>query len=228
MKNLISVVAIIAALSTRSYAGQITYGFSFPDSFGHTLTGTIVTDGTIGDLQRANIIGWTESNYVGSTLEAHVAPFVPNPTLDLQVQGVLQATSTYLALLPPLLPSIGEETVDSAGLSGDNFSLIFRNTESISSLDPGNPISGQQVDSSPVGIGGDTSLEQYHWSTSAPGENVTFVIATVVATPEPSSLILAALGLAALLAYRWRRYPFTPLQKAAKLRLSEVRTHRNA
>jgi hypothetical protein len=205
VKKLILLFAIMA-FSMSADASQIVYEYSFPtDSLGHTTTGTIVTDGTIGDLQRANIIGWTQSVYVGSTLTSHVGPFVPNPTLNLDVQGVLRATSTYLELPPPLLPSVGHENVTYATFTGDNFSLRFSNTESVSTLDPTNPVSTQQLDSSPVGLGGDTTPWQYHWSTSAPGENVTFIIATVASVPEPSSMMLAGLGLAALLAYRWRR-----------------------
>jgi hypothetical protein len=204
VKIFIASLAIMIALSVRSYAGQIVYGFAYPDSYGNSMTGTITTDGTIGDLQLANIIGWTEQVYTGPNFLSGAAPYVPNSTLDLQVQGVLEATLTYLSLPASLTPPIGQDTQSTATISGDNYSIRFANGVLNSGPYAGNPVSVQSVNSVLTPPGG-TPQPLYSWNASAPGENDFFVFATAIATPEPSSLVLAALGLAALLAYRWRR-----------------------
>ena len=97
-------VAVVACLEVYAVtpavrAGQITYNIqNYPaDQSGHTLSGTITTDGTTGALAPGNILSWTY------TLDAGTGnAFTYSGTgANASINGDIEASQTQITLAQP-------------------------------------------------------------------------------------------------------------------------------
>jgi hypothetical protein len=184
----------VAVLATSSAKADITYNLqSYPaDQNGHTLSGSITTDGVIGTLSTSDIKSWT--------VTIDTTTFSSTSTLAITtLQGSnLTATATEITL------SAGTGTT----APGDEaFLLLHANPD-------GSPATADDLRYNRTEL----TIPDYDgatnnttdWSTSSPAMGGTdpWVIATAASTvvPEPSTAIVAVFGAVAFLAYGWSRY----------------------
>ena len=178
---------ILLVLPQIAEAGDITYSIQdYPaDQNGATLSGTIVTDGTIGDLAATDISSWT---------------FTITPVGGSPFTYSSSDTGGSTMLLGQVVASQTDITIASANAQTSNtlrFSIqrAARNElEYTRILDGTNQYTG----------GADDKIV---WSTSDPNMGGTdpWVIATAGSVPEPSSLIFGGLGAFVAIAYNLAR-----------------------
>jgi hypothetical protein len=147
-----------------------------------TATGTITTDGKLGNLTDADIIGY-DGNPIPNTVD------VNNP-ITVTANGLF-ATGSALSLLP------GGELMINSRVVLDGTFTVANDTYTFTAVTNG-------VTWSDGGGKSGYGTVSYHFSgTTYVTPGAPLVIAT--AAPEPSSLGLAAFGGLALLAWRCRR-----------------------
>ncbi|MGO9110220.1 MAG: hypothetical protein ACLP9L_13425 [Thermoguttaceae bacterium] len=196
------VVSIVASASAAvARADDITYNIvDYPanevltSSNGTaTIAGTIITDGTLGPLSAADIVGGTLSftDPIENLTVSHSAWFGP--------MSGLQATATELVLTPgtsssfslgtPAVPGTYEAAVQYENVPGDG---EYRGDLTVNP--PPLPVILASFDSAPVPT-----------TPGSIGANANWIIATV---PEPGALSLlatAAVGLVGLVSWQSRR-----------------------
>jgi hypothetical protein len=191
-------LALLAAFSlARPCSADITYTLSDYSALesGYTLTGSITTDGNFGTIVAGDIESWTftatdgETTYTVSSNDAYAS---------LGVDG-LQASATALTMGIPTPASTGEAALDlyaygESYLSYQRYTNYYGFlTQDTYSFD--NPSQNSVWTNQTNGSNGLTL-----------GANDPWTIATApAAVPEPSSLVMAGLGLAGLAGYGWRR-----------------------
>jgi hypothetical protein len=176
-----------AAIAPRSaHAGDITYSLAnyTSDQAGHSVSGSITTDGVIGTLTDSDILSWTVT--IDSTT------FTSNDAgAAIDQSGILTATPTSLDL--PMVPT---------GSGNGNDLQLFTQPGAT----PLDLINWAQLDSdrSPSGYTGVISATPL-WATDNPVLNGTepWVIASIstAAVPEPSSAVLAVIGAVTIVGY---------------------------
>jgi hypothetical protein len=158
-----------------------------------TVSGTIITDGTIGPL--------SESNIIGGTFSLTSPNFGVSGTASFGVPIGLEATPTQLLLDPGVDSSfsIGTTYVYYDGETGVmGAQVVYEN-------DPG---SGQYYSSAGGSFGTMSFVFPSFDSAPVPttqgsiGANASWVVATV---PEPSTFVLFCIGAVSLAAHAWRR-----------------------
>jgi hypothetical protein len=193
-------LALLAAFSlARPCSADITYSFSDYSALegGYTLTGSITTDGTIGAITGRDITSWNFSITNGTNTYAASGNSVD---FSSSGSGYLQATSTAITMA---IPS-----------SGNNIDLQFQEEQENDlsvTYERANNLFGETFDAyqaynEPNGPN-NYFFNNLHYSNNLSlGANNPWTIATAsAAVPEPSSLVMAGLGLAGLAGYGWRR-----------------------
>jgi hypothetical protein len=187
-------LAVVAVASpSAALAAPITYDLiPVPLTEDFTLTGTVTTDGTIGNLVRGNFLSWSlHMQQTVAPFESHSATGdIPRPFAHT---GLVTATQTSLSL--PWATTNSNDMVGTTLVFGDlnrdpmsaRFQAItFRGTWYTS-------VTGTFVP-------GEPHTEFIFYTTLPPSP---FVFAVVV--PEPSALVLAALGMASITTMGWRK-----------------------
>ena len=205
----LSIVMLVLGLPTAiARADDITYNIvdypaneSDQTSAGtDTISGTIITDGTIGPLSTANIIGGTFS-FTGpyGTLTGPVTVFDPiglqaTPTQLLLSPGSDSHVdiSTTESNLPTTYPPAVQGLLGMADVEYQNYPGDSTYGGSVAAdLPPPSLWFGALFRSSPVPT-----------TPGSIGANSSWVVATV---PEPSTFVLFCIGAVCLAAHAWRR-----------------------
>jgi PEP-CTERM motif len=185
MKKQFGIIVGILMLvgSGQVMAGNITYDLvSYPTvQGGYNLTGTVTTDGTLGNLSSANIVSW--SWQAGSVWSASSA----NPRASVYIDGTVIATPTSIYLPSPFTGGasfVGFELYDYRGdFQEDRWNYG----------PSGNYVNVySEMTWTPPGQSSDT---KWFYETSLGGPVAStdpWVIATAV--PEPATLLLLTLG----------------------------------
>jgi len=179
-------LCMLLVVSQRTKAGMIYDLQNYPaDQNGHTLSGTITTDGTIGTLQLSNIKSWNVT--IDATDKFSSQDFPANTYF---AGTGLIATPTELTLATP---TSGQNSLYLSSSPGGRFSDVFWRRL--------------------PGAGHDSYSAEYHapdlstylWSTSPPqmGGTDPWVLAEAqtTAVPEPAALVLAGSAIVCGLAY---------------------------
>jgi hypothetical protein len=203
-------ICFVALVAASARAGPITYdlgAFQVSGTYGWgdaylgfidqqpanlLLTGSVTTDGVLGALAETDIISW---NFTVADLPTGGAVFAVSSSeyqTFASMRGNLLATPSTLSL-----PALGDSLSLTARFFVGGTSDVFLSQEiAITAANYGLEITlGSKFEES----GAETIAD----STTAFPIGAPLVIATVA--PEPSTLILAALGGLALLAWRRRR-----------------------
>ena len=121
-------LCLLLAVPRTTRAGQITYDLqNYPaDQNGHTLSGTITTDGTIGTILGQNIVSWNVTidatdNFSSLTLEHDTVPL-----------GMI-ATPTELTLPPPLTTGQDSLLLNSTSEGGLYSSILWGRSSGLDS-----------------------------------------------------------------------------------------------
>jgi PEP-CTERM motif len=189
---------MLVAVPHVGNAGDITYSIQnyLADQDGTTLSGTITTDGMIGDLAESDILSWSYTMTPPTGAPVTASSSFPQAGLELDGSVVASATSITIAV-----PSAGSYNALNFGSDigpGSSFVEYYRGTTS-----------GTYYRAGATGLGG--------WTTNDPAMGGTdpWVIAEVSSVPEPSSLTLAGSSTACGLAFavarkRRRKRPASP------------------
>ncbi len=205
-------IALLLAVPRLAEAGPITYTIvNYPaDENGATLSGSITTDGTFGDLAKADITSWTftitPSGGMAETASSSDAKS------NVGITGDVVASQSSITLAGPTMLSsdnILQLVVQGNGTSGGYKLSYHRN------LNAEDFASGTFQ-----GIANTQNI----WLTGSPSMGGTdpWVIATAV--PEPSSLILAALGALGVIGCRLPRKRMPVRAASADVGEAEVMT----
>jgi hypothetical protein len=158
------------------------------DQNGFTLSGEIVTDGTLGNLSPSNITSWTYTITSSTTSATHSGT---GPS-GVAITGDVVATSTQITLAqPPLMDETATENTFLFGpdLSNGGTSIEYDRVTA--------PFSSSGIYVSPTAGTSD-------WIFSNTGGPLSghdpWLIATV---PEPSAAILGVIGAVSGIAYGW-------------------------
>ena len=194
MKHFILVWAALAFLlggivPAAVQAGTIAYDIqNYPaEQNGHTLSGLIITDGTIGALATSNILSWTVTIDSSITFSGGAS--------SAGIVGDVEASATQITMAqPPASPGLIGHTELFLGSDASHFLLWVRNT----APPPGGAHINvyKAVNGDPLNPVWDTNPEDSLGGTDP------WVIAE---NPEPASLTLMSVGGVALLGYGWRR-----------------------
>jgi hypothetical protein len=180
----------VAAVVSNATASDVTYNIvDYPANEGtNTISGTIITNGTIGSLAAANIIGGTFSISEGDG-ELISGPAEFNNPIDLQ------ATATALLLNPGSDSSFWISTTQS-----DQSWTAWADYEN----DPSSSLFSGGLTAEPPAILTVDLFDSYPVPTTpgSIGANSAWIIATV---PEPSAFALLGIGAIGLAAFFWRR-----------------------
>jgi hypothetical protein len=171
---------LLLAVPRTTRAGSIIYDIqNYPSQQnGHTLEGTITTDGQIGPLAFSDITSWSV------TIDNTITFRSTDAGSSTVLLGDVQATSTSITLSAPA--SINPNYLSLGDLQGI--------------------LSWQRAAGTTLGIYGAIYVPVGNlWTTTSTtlGGNDPWVIAAV---PEPSSLWMAVSGISASLAYGWFRH----------------------
>jgi hypothetical protein len=179
----LALVALIG-LGATSKANSITYDFVNYGSLqnGYSLSGTITTNGTIGELDSSEISSWTFTLTKGSTT---ITKSSTDPEAYVVIVGDVEASSTAITMAIPEGYTQLEFTSDY--LLYDRF-----NVPEIESYDTYES-SGQFTNDTNDG------------NTLTLGENNPWTIATATAVPEPSSIVTAGIAVASGMVVAVRR-----------------------
>jgi hypothetical protein len=192
----IGLLSFVLGVASLCSGATITYDVNQTIGAG-SVTGDIVTDGTIGSLTPAtNFVDWNLLMDDGTSTVDLLGPLSGSNSVlvDFTGAGNVSATATQLSFnfsgAPGTNPFDVNEFYFATTSSFNPFeqsSLCFQSTPSTFGCGP--PSSGETLE-----VNGDSPL-----STSLSG---TQVIGTAVATPEPSYVALQGAGILALLAFR--------------------------
>lgn len=219
MKQAILSAIALACLWSTSHAATITYQLEQHPEYqnGFTLSGSITTDGTMGQIVQGNIMSWNWSVSKGSVVMDQLS------SSDLNAEAApigLIASSTTLTIPEPVS---GEQRSlllcirTGIGIGGGVSNIL----EWINGNGPG---TGDIYSANPQ------SPEFWNYGAPSPmelnmGDGTTFLIASVAtqAVPEPASLVMMSLGVAAVVAMAWRHSGFSLFSRAARISLSSTR-----
>jgi hypothetical protein len=178
-----------AVLATSSAKADITYSLqNYPaDQDGHTLSGTITTDGHIGPLSSSDIKSWTVT--IDSTTFASTDP---QASVEIPDTKAVLASSTAITI-----------AFDPVG--APNFNYFSLSSEPDGTMATLSSLSYERDDTERT-YAAFLNNGPFLWLTDDPhmGGTDPWVIAAVV--PEPSTAIVAAFGAVAFLAYGWFRH----------------------
>jgi hypothetical protein len=189
------VACFCGCVVTDGRAGMITYDIqNYPtQQGGHTLSGQITTDGTIGALTASEIHSWTWTIDAGTT---H-AFTVSGTGADVTILGDVEASPTQITLAQPAAPPTGSSENELI-LSGATSNVDLKWERLTLDTGPGTFEDANLYLAANGNTLWDTQPEPFLPSIFSP-----WVLAE--ATPEPASLTLLGLGVAGIAAYRWRR-----------------------
>jgi hypothetical protein len=184
-QTLIGIVSflMLVAFPHIGNAGDITYTIQnyLADQNGATLSGTITTDGVIGNLAQGDILSWSYT--ITGDGESPVTVTSSDPFAGVEVDGSVVASATSITIaVPPVVPE--NQLILDASTGSTAVELGY--VRLADDLGGGG------------GYRGDALGTTAGWDTTNPSMGGTnpWVIAEVSSVPEPSSLTLAGLGLA--------------------------------
>jgi hypothetical protein len=213
---------VLLATTSNASGGNITYNFvDYPanetDLLTHgtdTISGTIITNGKIGLLTTADIVGgtFTYTNPVRGS-----DSFSVNGSIN-RLAGVSASSSSITLAGPFGFGNLTNEFVLSSTVGPRNVAVFWQRAETAqggsSSPSYQNSLRGSVSTTRSTGGGGVivTYLSQFGASDQAPpgasallGGTDPWVIATNAPVPEPSSTVLLCAGVATFLVYGWRK-----------------------
>jgi hypothetical protein len=180
-----SIVMLIASQCIAE-AGQITYSIQnyLADQQGATLSGTITTDGVIGNLAATDILSWNWTiTPLGGTPYTLSSSDIGTKVL---LEGVVVASQSNITIALPTQDFVDNAlALEALNAGGITTSYI----DYLRGLPVGSPFNEY------IGV---TSVGADVWANFNPvmGGTNPWVIAAASAVPEPSSLALAGLGAA--------------------------------
>ncbi len=191
-------LCLLLVVPPTTRAGQIIYDIqNYPaDQNGHTLSGTITTDGVIGTLTSADIKAWTVT--FDNTYTFRLSDVGSGTT----VIGDVQATAQTITIGPA--PSSGGSDF---GMYSGPFPAYGNGVASVFYIRlnaPPYPLPEYEAGYPPI------STAALLWDTLNPNMGGTepwvIAVAPASAVPEPSSLWLLGTAISAGLAYGWSRH----------------------
>ncbi|MGA2704220.1 MAG: hypothetical protein ABSH35_24380 [Isosphaeraceae bacterium] len=162
------------------------------DQNGHTVSGTIATDGHIGQITSADITSWSV------TFDSTFTFRSTDPGADIGSLGVVQATATNLSLSSP-----------SVGFNQLEFGIFG----TAGAPDVGSSINWGRATVEPGVYSGfleSTELWNLYRTTLGGTDPWVLAVAQASAIPEPASLWMAGIAISAGLAYGWFRHRREP------------------
>jgi hypothetical protein len=177
---------LLLAVPWTARAGPIIYSIqNYPsEQNGHTLSGTVTTDGKIGPLAGSDITSWSVIFDDTLTLTGSA----------VRLEGVVQATSTSITL--PAAPSNSDANllvlVAPAGEGDLEWERLTGSSTGI-----------YEASHAPL-------IQLWRTNPATLGGTDPWVLAAV---PEPSSLWMAVSGISASLAYDWFRHRRKPWRR---------------
>jgi PEP-CTERM motif len=185
----VGAVVLLLAVPNLAEAGPITYAIqNYPaDQNGATVSGTFTSDGKIGDLSKTDITSWT----LTITPSWGTAVSVSSSSLDasLAITGDVVASAFSITLAAP--------TVNPS----DNILQLHGRTDGfLVGIDYVRGLNG----SGPSAIYDGTD-DGFVWQNGDPSMGGTDPWVIAQAVPEPSSVILAALGALGIIGWRLAR-----------------------
>jgi hypothetical protein len=195
----------VAVLATSSAKADITYAIQnyTADQAGHTLSGQIITDGTLGDLSASAIKSWTVTISNEGTFSGD--------SKGVSISGSVMATATQITLDNPAEPTT-TAVANSLTFTSGSFQLLY-DQEWFQTF-PGPP---PVFDNIKEYVFADSTHDI--WQTISPKMNGTepwlIAAAAPTAVPEPSTAIVAVFGAVAFVAYGWSRHRREQRRQAA-------------
>jgi hypothetical protein len=189
----------VAVLATSSAKADITYNIvDYPaDQNGHTVSGSITTDGHIGPLSSSDIKSWTVT--IDSTTFASTDP---QALVSIPDTKAVLASSTAITIA---FDPIGAPNFNEVALSSEPDGTMA----TLSSL-------AYERDFTSRSYSAFLNNGPFLWFTDDPhmGGTDPWVIATAT-VPEPPTAIVAVFGAVAFLAYGWSRHHRAQRRQAA-------------
>ena len=191
MRNVLGRIAglvLAFGIFSEASAGSITYNIvDMPaDQNGFTVSGTITTDGVIGNLANSDITSWSVTISQGGTFETFISS---NGGAIVNILNNLVATASEIYVPPAANFAVAND-----------FQLL-----SVPSIP--NPISIDQIrwvnSPQPIYMAQVNFSSPPAWNTSPPVVDTNWVIATAV--PEPSTLTMLGIGATCLAGVLGRR-----------------------
>jgi hypothetical protein len=196
-------------VAPRTAKADIIYAIqNYPaDQAGHTLSGQITTDGTLGALSASAIKSWTFTI-------SNVGTFSGGGS-TVTINGMVKATATQITVDDPPQPTTNTDIENSFQLRSGSAGLLYTQA-----WDHINPIPPPILFTHLHEFDAVDSMGKPIWNNpfnAVLNGSQPWVIAVAAgaAVPEPSTAILALVGSVAVIAYRWSRHRRTLRRQGA-------------